>query len=171
MTGPDGGDEGDRTLDLTDANRTLSQLSYAPKSRPKPLKHIIFIFNQLVKHCFCVNPKIITMIAAGGIAQPVQTSWRSQVRTRRLFHRIVTGHADLFRISASQRERLLFAMRKRTAWSFPPEHRYPSQYAIKRPAVYRRAPIVPARPPWQFPRNTLLQAGYKTTPCEQTSRS
>ena len=25
-----GGDEGDRTLDLTDANRTLSQLSYAP---------------------------------------------------------------------------------------------------------------------------------------------
>jgi hypothetical protein len=27
----DGGDEEDRTLDLTDANRTLSQLSYAPK--------------------------------------------------------------------------------------------------------------------------------------------
>ena len=27
-----GGDEEDRTLDLTDANRTLSQLSYAPKS-------------------------------------------------------------------------------------------------------------------------------------------
>ena len=26
-----GGDEGDRTLDLTDANRTLSQLSYAPR--------------------------------------------------------------------------------------------------------------------------------------------
>ena len=25
-----GGDEEDRTLDLTDANRTLSQLSYAP---------------------------------------------------------------------------------------------------------------------------------------------
>ena len=25
-----GGDEGDRTLDLTDANRTLSQLSYVP---------------------------------------------------------------------------------------------------------------------------------------------
>ena len=25
-----GGDGGDRTLDLTDANRTLSQLSYAP---------------------------------------------------------------------------------------------------------------------------------------------
>ena len=29
-----GGDEGDRTLDLTDANRTLSQLSYAPTTRP-----------------------------------------------------------------------------------------------------------------------------------------
>ena len=27
-----GGDEEDRTLDLTDANRTLSQLSYAPMS-------------------------------------------------------------------------------------------------------------------------------------------
>ena len=27
-----GGDEGDRTLDLTDANRTLSQLSYAPRT-------------------------------------------------------------------------------------------------------------------------------------------
>ena len=27
-----GGDGGIRTLDLTDANRTLSQLSYAPKS-------------------------------------------------------------------------------------------------------------------------------------------
>ena len=29
-----GGDEEDRTLDLTDANRTLSQLSYAPKTQP-----------------------------------------------------------------------------------------------------------------------------------------
>ena len=28
-----GGDEEDRTLDLTDANRTLSQLSYAPTGR------------------------------------------------------------------------------------------------------------------------------------------
>ena len=27
-----GGDEEDRTLDLTDANRTLSQLSYAPEN-------------------------------------------------------------------------------------------------------------------------------------------
>lgn len=27
-----GGDEEDRTLDLTDANRTLSQLSYAPRA-------------------------------------------------------------------------------------------------------------------------------------------
>ena len=29
----DGGDEEDRTLDLTDANRTLSQLSYIPTKR------------------------------------------------------------------------------------------------------------------------------------------
>ena len=29
-----GGDGGIRTLDLTDANRTLSQLSYAPKYTP-----------------------------------------------------------------------------------------------------------------------------------------
>ena len=29
-----GGDEEDRTLDLTDANRTLSQLSYAPIDAP-----------------------------------------------------------------------------------------------------------------------------------------
>lgn len=28
-----GGDEEDRTLDLTDANRTLSQLSYAPENQ------------------------------------------------------------------------------------------------------------------------------------------
>ena len=28
-----GGDEEDRTLDLTDANRTLSQLSYAPTTK------------------------------------------------------------------------------------------------------------------------------------------
>ena len=31
--GQNGGDEEDRTLDLTDANRTLSQLSYAPKDK------------------------------------------------------------------------------------------------------------------------------------------
>ena len=30
----DGGDGEDRTPDLTDANRTLSQLSYAPKQFP-----------------------------------------------------------------------------------------------------------------------------------------
>ena len=33
-----GGDEEDRTLDLTDANRTLSQLSYAPKR----IDHCVF---------------------------------------------------------------------------------------------------------------------------------
>ena len=35
-----GGDEEDRTLDLTDANRTLSQLSYAPIS--DDFKHSFF---------------------------------------------------------------------------------------------------------------------------------
>ena len=35
-----GGDGGIRTLDLTDANRTLSQLSYAPKS----LSYFIILF-------------------------------------------------------------------------------------------------------------------------------
>ncbi len=41
-----GGDEEDRTLDLTDANRTLSQLSYAPI--PCPFirhEHYIIAFN------------------------------------------------------------------------------------------------------------------------------
>ena len=39
-----GGDGGIRTLDLTDANRTLSQLSYAPKNL-KPLYYTtIFSF-------------------------------------------------------------------------------------------------------------------------------
>ena len=37
-----GGDEEDRTLDLTDANRTLSQLSYAPK---KYVSHYSTIFS------------------------------------------------------------------------------------------------------------------------------
>lgn len=32
-----GGDEEDRTLDLTDANRTLSQLSYVPINQRSPL--------------------------------------------------------------------------------------------------------------------------------------
>jgi hypothetical protein len=41
-----GGDEEDRTLDLTDANRTLSQLSYAPKSiitKQQIVLYIIYI--------------------------------------------------------------------------------------------------------------------------------
>ena len=41
-----GGPEGDRTLDLTDANRTLSQLSYAPTRRTS-LYHIFFICKEL----------------------------------------------------------------------------------------------------------------------------
>ena len=39
----DGGDEEDRTLDLTDANRTLSQLSYIPT------KDYFIILRQLAK--------------------------------------------------------------------------------------------------------------------------
>ena len=38
----DGGDEEDRTLDLTDANRTLSQLSYAPG----------YLVNIIIAHIF-----------------------------------------------------------------------------------------------------------------------
>ena len=34
-----GGDEEDRTLDLTDANRTLSQLSYGPVSLSNGIIH------------------------------------------------------------------------------------------------------------------------------------
>ena len=40
-----GGDEEDRTLDLTDANRTLSQLSYAPK--PFPMRYRIGSIDSL----------------------------------------------------------------------------------------------------------------------------
>ncbi len=36
-----GGDEEDRTLDLTDANRTLSQLSYAPNERYYTTRYLI----------------------------------------------------------------------------------------------------------------------------------
>ena len=40
-----GGDEEDRTLDLTDANRALSQLSYAPKqSSCDNVNYYIIIF-------------------------------------------------------------------------------------------------------------------------------
>ena len=39
-----GGDEEDRTLDLTDANRTLSQLSYAPK---KLLYYYSILFSKI----------------------------------------------------------------------------------------------------------------------------
>ena len=42
-----GGDEEDRTLDLTDANRTLSQLSYAPECFPNT--EIIFFLFRFVK--------------------------------------------------------------------------------------------------------------------------
>ena len=48
-----GGDEEDRTLDLTDANRTLSQLSYAPTRRIS-LYHRIWI----CKDSFSINSEL-----------------------------------------------------------------------------------------------------------------
>ena len=53
MLTPFGGDGGIRTLDLTDANRTLSQLSYAPKA----LNHYNTFF-EFVKHkiLICAKP-------------------------------------------------------------------------------------------------------------------
>ena len=45
-----GGDEGDRTLDLTDANRTLSQLSYAPVCLLVSFKHYITNFPFVKKN-------------------------------------------------------------------------------------------------------------------------
>ena len=38
-----GGDGGIRTLDLTDANRTLSQLSYAPESLSYYIIYFVFV--------------------------------------------------------------------------------------------------------------------------------
>ena len=47
-----GGLEEDRTLDLTDANRTLSQLSYAPKGY-RALQHMYYtIISMRVKIVF-----------------------------------------------------------------------------------------------------------------------
>ena len=45
-----GGDGGIRTLDLTDANRTLSQLSYAPVCLLVSLKHYITNFPFVKKN-------------------------------------------------------------------------------------------------------------------------
>ena len=42
-----GGDGGIRTLDLTDANRTLSQLSYAPMLTCKTLEISIFFDKRM----------------------------------------------------------------------------------------------------------------------------
>ena len=50
----DTSDEEDRTLDLTDANRTLSQLSYAPKPN-------ISYYNKGVKKSKYTNAKYITL--------------------------------------------------------------------------------------------------------------
>ena len=45
-----GGDGGIRTLDLTDANRTLSQLSYAPVCLLVSFKHYITNFPFVKKN-------------------------------------------------------------------------------------------------------------------------
>ena len=57
-----GGDEEDRTLDLTDANRTLSQLSYAPKrfSEVRRLYYCILsvlssLFADFLKKSLCAH--------------------------------------------------------------------------------------------------------------------
>ena len=48
-----GGDEEDRTLDLTDANRTLSQLSYAPVFLTQTIIFFLFVFVKI----FSFNPR------------------------------------------------------------------------------------------------------------------
>ena len=48
-----GGDEEDRTLDLTDANRTLSQLSYAPMLLTQTIIFFLFVFVKI----FSFNPR------------------------------------------------------------------------------------------------------------------
>ena len=48
-----GGDEEDRTLDLTDANRTLSQLSYAPVFLTQIIIFFLFVFVKI----FSFNPR------------------------------------------------------------------------------------------------------------------
>ena len=49
------GDEGIRTLDLSDANRTLSQLSYAPKVRFSRTPIIILSEGVFVKDIFSLK--------------------------------------------------------------------------------------------------------------------
>ena len=51
-----GGDEGDRTLDLTDANRTLSQLSYAPVEMECFLENGDAIHSLIVRYVTYHNP-------------------------------------------------------------------------------------------------------------------
>ena len=50
-----GGDEEDRTLDLTDANRTLSQLSYAPKD----IFYFITPFQICTDTTYCENNEFV----------------------------------------------------------------------------------------------------------------
>ncbi len=55
-----GGDEEDRTLDLTDANRTLSQLSYAPIDAP-----YLTAFLQKCQGVVCKKLSIQNLLIAG----------------------------------------------------------------------------------------------------------
>ena len=55
-----GGDEEDRTLDLTDANRTLSQLSYAPIDAL-----YLTAFSQKCQGAVCKKLSIQNLLVAG----------------------------------------------------------------------------------------------------------
>ena len=60
-----GGDEEDRTLDLTDANRTLSQLSYAPKI-------VIGYMTKGIIRLIFDDAKAIDILIKSGIIERVQ---------------------------------------------------------------------------------------------------
>ncbi len=60
-----GGDEEDRTLDLTDANRTLSQLSYAPKI-------VIGYMTKGIIRLIFDDAKAIDILIESGIIERVQ---------------------------------------------------------------------------------------------------
>lgn len=53
-----GGDEEDRTLDLTDANRTLSQLSYAPKYKSIQQRERCFQQNYTIGYDIAFEKKL-----------------------------------------------------------------------------------------------------------------
>ncbi len=82
-----GGDEEDRTLDLTDANRTLSQLSYAPKD----IFYFITPFRICTETIHCENNEFIYKNKCKlHESMSVKTVWavylRSELQTDTLFH-------------------------------------------------------------------------------------